>query len=345
MNPGTVMKAAQRPSVTGPAFTPRAVTRGESTPVVQVGQVTKIDWLNATFVAPDRYTQAMFLSLLSRMFGRPLTGTEGRGMFGFDSGIKLIGHVGSRSFPIGFLAWGGEHQRGRWMLQFTGAGCGLVRSWSRMRKLLEALDARLTRVDLAVDFLHGEYTVDDAVAMQAAGEFTGRGRPPSSSVAGDWLELKKGRTLYIGQASNGKLLRVYEKGMQMGDLGSPWTRFEVQLGNRDRVIPLNVLTDRDTSMAGCYPALEKMLAVAGTPIATTQTAGEVTCSHLMFHMKRSYGKLFDVVAGMEGFDVAECIQEIRVVGVPRRVAPSQLLAQMTFSKLLKRIRTGGDKDL
>ena len=338
MKAASTERSAQRASQAATASTPRAVTRGESAYQAGGCQSAKVDWMNATFLAPDRYTQAMFLSLLSRMFGRPLTGIEGRGMFGFESGMKLIGHVGSRSFPIGFLAWGGDAQRGRWMLQFTGAGCGLVRSWSRMRKLLSALDARLTRVDLAVDYLDGRYSVDDAVAMHAAGEFTSKGRPPGTSVAGDWIERKKGRTLYVGNAANGKLLRVYEKGMQMGDLESPWTRFEVQLGNRDRVIPLEVLTERDAFLAGCYPALEKMLGCASESIATTQTAGEVTLSHLMFHLKRSYGKLLGLVADIEGADSAALIHQIRVVGAPRRIAPAQLLAKLTWAQLLARLK-------
>ncbi len=37
-------------------------------------------------------------------------------------------------------------------------------------------------------------------------------------------------------ASSAKMLRVYEKGIQLGDLGSPWVRYEVQLGSRDRVV-------------------------------------------------------------------------------------------------------------
>jgi phage replication initiation protein len=321
---------------------PRSVTRGESTPLPKSEQSAKVDWLNATFVGPDRYTPKVFISLLSRMFRRPLTGIEGRGMFGFERGIKLIAAVGSGQFPIGCLAYGGDSQKGRWMLQLTGSGCSVVRDWPKMARFLKALKARITRLDLAVDYLEGEYTVDDAVNMHKNGEFACSGRPPSSTVAGDWLDQVAGRTLYIGKAVNGKMLRVYEKGMQLGDPESDWVRFEVQLGNRDRVIPYDAMTRRDEFLAGCYPALQKMLDVASEAIPTSQAAGRVSLGHLMFHLKRSYGKLIKTVSSTLAVDAGELIEGIVVHGTPRRLTPSAVTSGLTWEQLLSqfdRVRT------
>lgn len=278
-----------------------------------------------------------FLALLSRIFKRDVTGIEGRGIFGFDKSVKLFAGVGSRVFPIGCIAMGGEAQRGRWMLQFTGSGCQMVRNWSRLGMLLQALDARLTRLDLAVDFLEGEHTVDDAVQMHADGEFTTGGRPPSTSVAGDWLDGVKGRTLYVGNAANGKMLRVYEKGRQMGDSSSDWVRFEVQLGNRDRVIPFAALTRRDEFLAGCYPALARILGSAAEKILTEQKGGVTTVGHLMFHLKRSYGKLLGIVSGFD-VDAHELIESVTVIGVPRRLAPSTVQAGLSWAQLLAQFK-------
>lgn len=317
---------------------PRPVTRGESSTPHLTQQRAKVDWLNVTFPGPDRFTPQGFIALLSKMFKRPISGVEGRGVFGFDRSVKLIARVGSGSFPMGCIAWGGVQQKGRWMLQITGAGCQVVGNWLRLAKLLRALDARITRLDLCVDYLEGQYSVDDAVAMYRAGEFTAAGRPPSSACAGDWLDKAQGRTLYIGKAVNGKMLRVYEKGMQLGDSESPWVRFEVQLGNRDRVIPFEALTRRDEFLAGCYPALEKMLAVAAESIPTNQTEGRTSLGHLMFHLKRSYGKLINTVSEALAVDAGELIEAVTVYGVPRRLHPSAVASKLTWAQLLAQLR-------
>lgn len=190
--------------------------------------------------------------MLGRLLGRPVSGVSDRGMLGFEFSVKLFARHGSLSSAIGCVAFGGESQRGRWLFQLTGAGCQFVKDWEGLRELLEGLDSKLTRVDLCVDFLEGEHSVEEAVTLYEMGGFQLGGRSPSSRLDGDWLGVSNGRTLYVGSAKNGKMLRVYEKGRQLGDPDSEWTRFEVQLGNRDRVIPFDVLTDRDAFFAGCY---------------------------------------------------------------------------------------------
>jgi phage replication initiation protein len=277
----------------------------------------------------------MFLAVLGRLFSRKLTGVEGRGLFGFEKSIKLETQVGSNKFAIGVLAYGGEHQRGRWMFQITGVGCSVVPDWHRFSKFFRRIGARITRLDLAVDYLDGAYTVDDAVAMYQSGAFTTNGRPPSSHVAGDWLNKVMGRTLYIGKSTNGKMLRVYEKGIQLGELNSPWVRFEVQLGNRDRVIPFDAMTRRDAFLAGCYPALQTMLGCASEAISTSRKEGALLVSHLMFHLKRSYGKLLSVVSSVFTPDSSDLIDCLTVIGTPRRMTPAVESPGITFEQILR----------
>ncbi|PUA96078.1 phage replication initiation protein [Acidovorax sp. 107] len=306
---------------------PRPVTRGES-PKGQ--QVAKIDWLNCTFAEPAMSVEG-FVSLLGRMLGRPVSGIADRGMLGFDSSVKLFARHGSLTSPIGCIAFGGESQRGRWLFQLTGGGCQFVRDWAGLRDLLESLDAKLTRVDLAVDFLEGEHTVEEAVTLYQTGGFQLSGRPPSSRLDGDWINGHQGRTLYIGKAQNGKMLRVYEKGRQLGDPDSQWTRFEVQLGSRDRVIPFDVLTDRDAFFAGCYPALASFIDEAAEAIPTLTKGGEVTLAHLVYHAKRCYGKLFGTLLEQTNATNADLVEEVRIVGIPRRVNLSSLAAGVTWA--------------
>lgn len=329
--------APQATADDGAVRSPRSVTRGERVTITagaSPDQVAKVDWLNATFDCPETRTPAQLVQTLSTAFGRPLRAVEGRGMFGFDRSMKLLAGVGSVEYPVGSLAWGGESQKGRAMLQLTGSGCGLVRSWRRIYKLLRALDARITRVDLCIDYLDGEYGVLDAVGMFKRGEFNSNGRPPSSRLDGDWLDGVHGRTLYVGKSEHGKSLRVYEKGRQLGNLESPWTRFEVQLGNRDRVIPLEVLLERDSYMAGCYPALADMIDAAAEQITTTRTEGAASLAHLMFHLKRSYGKLLHVVNTHLDVGVSELVESISIRGVPRRIKGGSVDSSLSWAQLL-----------
>jgi phage replication initiation protein len=320
----------------GAAPAPRAVTRGEST---ERAQRAKVDWLNATF-DPGSFTISGLVGFLGNVLGKPVTGAEARGgMFGFETKIELRAYVGASMADIGCIAYGGESQRGRWLLQLTGKGCGLVQDWPSLQELMEGLQATITRVDLAVDFLDGEHTVDEAVEMHRDGEFNLSGRPPSTSVAGDWLDAFRGRTLYVGKTGNGKQLCVYEKGKQLGDLASSWTRFELRLGNRDRVIPFDVLTDRDKFFAGAYPALAKLLQEAGEAIPTTQTEARTTLGHLLYHMRRCFGKALHQATESAGASHTDLVEEMRVIGVPRRYKPAGVVSGLEWSELQTQIRS------
>lgn len=330
---GTARQAralARVPGGAGRSSSPRPVTRGESPQPVEGG--VKVDWLNATFPKPALSVMG-FIQLLAAMFARPMFGVEGRGLIGFKESVTVYARHGSKTSAVGSIAFGGETQAGRWLFQLTGVGCQLVRDWEGMADLLESLGAKLTRVDLALDFLAGEYGVDDAVSLYESGEFQLGGRPPSTRVDGDWLGGEKGRTLYVGQAKNGKMLRVYEKGKQLGDKHSSWTRFEVQLGSRDRVIPMTALTRRDEVFAGCYPALAAMVAHAAEAIPTLQKSGETTLGHLLYHLRRCYGKLVDTLVDAGAKD-ADLIEEVRVIGFPRRVSLSSVAAGVNWSDVI-----------
>jgi len=326
--------AAAEGRAEGATFPP-PVTRGErSSPSEQATKTrAKVDWLNCTFDGRDESVEALLQSL-SMVMGRPVSGTDGRGMLGFSHSVGLRAGVGSSSEPVGCLAFGGDSQKGRWLLQLTGHGCGLVRDWGGMVRLLGALDARLTRVDLAVDFLQGEHGVLEALDLHAMDGFNGGGRRPSSALAGDWLDEAGGRTVYIGKSQNGKMLRVYEKGRQLGDAASDWVRWEVQFGNRDRILPLEILLDCDKYFAGAYPVLSDLMFDAAEVIATVRTEGDCSLSHLLRHMVRSYGRLVDTLEGVEGFDSGFFVDQVRVFGLPRRVNPSSVGAGVKWADVL-----------
>lgn len=331
--PGEASTSAARAAQTGSAsLLPRAVTRGESKPPIVNASVVKVDWLNCTFPAPSM-SIAGFVGLIGRMFGRPVSAVTDHGMLGFSSSVKLFAHHGSVCSPIGCVAFGGDSQGGRWLFQLTGSGCQFVKDWAGISDLMESLGGKLTRVDLALDFLAGEHSVDEAVTLYQMGGFKCGGRNPSSRLDGDWIGIDNGRTLYVGRAANGKMLRVYEKGRQLGDPASEWVRFEVQLGSRDRVLPFSCLTACDAFFAGCYPALESMIEVAAEAIPTHRLGGELTMQHLLYHLKRCYGKVVDVACGPLSAEYAQFVEAVRIVGVPKRLNLSCLAAGLSWEQV------------
>lgn len=328
-----------QPGARGARPSPRAVTRGESPAPQADGPRAKVDWLNATFDEPRMSLEGLVGFLGSCLGGRPTGAKLEGGLFGFTERYKLSVYLAGVMVEVGAIAKGGEAQRGRWLLQLTGKGCGMVEDWPSLRELLEGFNAKITRCDLAVDFLDGEHTVDEAVAMVEGDQFTSNGRRPSTSVAGDWLDQVHGRTLYVGKAANGKMLRVYEKGKQLGDLGSDWVRFEVQLGNRDRVIPFDVLTDCDRFFAGAYPALAALIEAAAESIPTSQTETQVNLGHLLYHLKRCYGKALHQAQQICAAPDTDLMEEFRVIGLPRRLKPSGVVAGLDWAELQAQIRS------
>jgi phage replication initiation protein len=140
----------------------------------------------------------------------------------------------------------------------------------------------------------------------------------SCSQAGNWIAPDgTGRTLYIGKAKNGKMLRVYEKGRQLGCPTSEWVRWEVQFTNRDRVIPIESLTSPAEFARGAYAAL----AFIGGPecrIKTRRVADRISLAKLTEHAKESYGTLFNVLS-KSGLTALELVERVEREGIPRRL--------------------------
>jgi len=234
------------------------------------------------------------------------------GIFGF--GVTRDLHV-KRDFYLaawelgdgyGYVAIGGASQRGTMLVNLTGQGCLAAKvGWEgRLHDFLSNTAARptITRVDLAHDCMQGEYTVDQADQWYDDGLFTLSGRRPGHEHRGDWRNpTGKGRSLYVGSRKNGKMCRVYEKGMEQGDETSPWVRFEVEVRNDKRVIPLNVLIDPSGYFVGAYPCL-RFLDKGRTPerIEIKRKAAEINVDASLQNILNSYGKYVAVLRPLLG---------------------------------------------
>lgn len=298
---------------------PPALTGGEST----LTGGAKVDWCTFTFQpSPDELVDRNLFDFATEAMGG-IMGESVPGMFGYEKGLRFYALVDGSAVHVGRADWGGALHKGRARFDLSGVGCSRVRSWRDFGDYVSRLfEVKLTRVDLAVDALQGEYTVEDAVNWYQAGEFNAGGRMPRHSLVGDWLEPRYGRTLEVGRRENGKMLRAYEKGRQLGDQGSSWTRFEVEIRNNDRDIPLDIFTRTDEYFCGAYKCLSRILDSAAERIATHQKEGEISIDKLVDCGRASYGRLVTVLRGVLSVDeVIECLAR---PGVPARLDKATL---------------------
>ena len=241
----------------------------------------------------------------------------GRGCFGFSESARF-------GDGAGLVAWGGESQRQRVYFSIQGKGCALVRDWPALAAWVRAHRATLKRVDVAYDDFKGATaSIAWAIEQYHAEGFNGGGRKPRHQVFGDWLsgdESDKGRTLGIGSRGSGKYCRIYEKGKQLGDGASPWTRVEVEWRGKDRVIPFEVLTEPGKYLAGAYPCLG-FLNVEQSRIKTIANSATVSFDKAVSHAKVQSGKLVNLMLQVYGGDVSEVVNRLRRDGVPQRIKP------------------------
>lgn len=259
-------------------------------------------------------------------------------LFGTDvfAGTELKGgrNFFDHSLPLGaagFIAFGGNNKvqsydgtktrtvAERVQVYLTGEGCALVPDWPRLAQRLEELQARITRVDLAYDDHAGERDVDHCRSLYDAGDFTSSGRPPKANLIDD-LGSGEGRTFYVGKRQNGKMLRCYEKGKQLGDEASPWVRWEVELHAKDRVIPYDVLTDPQSYLAGSYPALSFINEICRV-IKTAKIKLSIQYTKLSNICRTQYGKLLNFAHQEIGLTPEQTFYELlNPKGYPERLA-------------------------
>lgn len=246
--------------------------------------------------------------------------------FGPKFGPAVDRHKGlhgyKHSFSLGessaMFAYGG--QAGTGFLTLPGQACFLIDDWQRIIDFVSALPAaRITRWDGAVDDHTGAHSVDHAVNAYLRGEFNAGGNTPSCNQHGNWIMPDgSGRTFYVGKRKNGKTLRVYEKGMQLGHLWHPWVRWEVELHNVDRVIPWSVLLEPGKFIVGCYPKALGWVRDEMSRIRTIQRQSQISYDHLVAYACRAYGPLINVMLEVEGNPDGVLARLFRS-GTPRRL--------------------------
>ncbi len=319
---------AQRAAGTEPeALNPRLVIRGENPSEDKTQgehsfdanpKAAFIDWLNFSFVH-----EVDSISCFAKLDQRFIAA------FGFGLRTdRLRGHLNyTQSWEIGeslgIFAWGGDSVAGTCFFSISGKGCERVKDWQAVHKLLGELKANITRIDLTHDDFYGVRDLKFALECKDSGGFMPtRGRPPTYRLIEDF-DSGTGKTLYVGQRENGKVLRVYEKGKQQGDPNSPWVRWELELHNTSRVIPHDTLTVPGTYLSSSYPCMA-WVSETQNRIETTSRALTINFDAMKRSCRNSYGKLLSFMSIDLQIPAEEIIKELSRPGIPGRLDYSAL---------------------
>ena len=270
------------------------------------------DFLNCTFPFKEHnYDEIIFdlINCLGTLF-TPLTICY-KGLHGWKNSIQL-GETKT------FFAYGGQNNTA--FLSIPGEGCHMVPSWAKLTELLrDKFKAKITRWDGAVDDYHGLHTVDSAVELYKSNAFNAGGHSPTCDQRGNWLIPDgSGRTFYVGKRENGKMLRVYEKGMQLGQKWSPWVRWEIELHNVDRIIPWNVLLEPGKYVAGAYPKATGWIQEEMSRIRTIQKTTRISYDYMVANTSISCGKQLNVMLEIEG-SAENVFNKLVREGIPKRL--------------------------
>ena len=271
------------------------------------------DFLNCTFRFSSAEPLEALFKVLFAVLGEKFAPAvdRQRGLHGYHKSFQL--GDSSAIFAIG-------GQAGTAYLSLPGAACALISDWRPIVSYLrDTLNANVTRWDGAVDDYSGAHSVNDAVNLFLDGQFTSGGNTPSCNQHGNWIQPDgSGRTFYVGKRKNGKMLRVYEKGMQLGGQWHPWVRWEVELHNKDRIIPWEVLLEPGRFFVGCYPNALGWAQVEMSKIRTLQKQSKISYEHLTGYAAVAYGPLLNVMLEVEGSADA-VLKKLHRQGTPRRL--------------------------
>lgn len=230
----------------------------------------------------------------------------GRGWSGYQHSSKLL--VNGKQ--AGLVAWGAKNFG--FYVSFSGVGCSAIDMKKLHAALSQMLGVQLTRVDIAYDDYEGHLKVEDIREKYLNGEFVTRGKPPGYGYfeggelvkQGDTKKYgmipSKGRSFYVGQRVNGKLFRGYEKGKQLQcDKYPNWFRAELELHNKSRVLPLDIIVNPDTYFVGAYPALVGMFMCGHTTaIKTVRNTVRTNAENAITHATKQYGKLINFMVNV-----------------------------------------------
>ena len=280
---------------------------------LDAGGIVKIDTLTVSFDGSSFGGELPPVRRwLDRISGGVLTvgGTLSQRWNGYARCFGVVLVSGQDSPFLGFLGVSdrADNMRGRWCLHLTGAACSLLLpgAFLSLSIDLEDLNGKITRIDLAVDDLTGEHSVEQVKSMYESGDFSVGGRPPKYKH----ICSSDGDTFYVGRRGSGKYYRCYQKGRQLGDESSPWVRHEVEFHAQNRVLPLSMLASPLEYFKGAYPDVFHWIEGAATRIDTARAKHSIIFSSAMLFAKRQVGRLVRYCQDRLGYAEQQIIAEL-----------------------------------
>jgi DNA relaxase NicK len=230
-------------------------------------------------------------------------------IFGFgvtvqrDKGVNFYKESYNLGDSSGLLSFGGQNNTVNVQIYGLGAQIALDGWEQRLYKYLKIVNGKITRIDIAADFYDGSYSVEDAEKDYLNGRFTCAQRAPYCERRGDWYTGRGGRTLYIGKRASGKVLRVYEKALEiLGNLASSfidddhflkpfmnWVRVECEWHNQDRICDLEMLIKPGQYLSGSYPAFNA-LNVIQSKVQTFKKKIQMTFERSLLVTRHGFGR-------------------------------------------------------
>ena len=231
---------------------------------------------------------------------------------GYYQCYKICLVSGLDSMNLGFLGFSlpTDNMKGRCFINLTGVACELMQPshWASLYSVCEEFDIKITRCDIAYDDYDGLHPVSEAREIYESGGFNAGGRRPSARYIDSY---GSGDTFYVGKRQNGKMLRVYEKGKQLGDRDSRWVRWELQLGCKDRVIPYEVLLTPLAFLRGAYPvALSWLVDVVARGIKTVKRKAGIIFDKAILFARRQAGRVIRYCRDILGMADESIVDEL-----------------------------------
>lgn len=288
------------------SFGPRKRTKGEEADANGELVTGKV----AVFVPPPAIVQEMAQEAFAYLFaGSGLVLSREARAGKFYAFRWMVTNVFDE--PAGMIEMGGQltlRKGGRPSVRFelTGLGSAIfegradasadhAQPWCAFAAKLQRVRAQLSRVDIAYDDFDGVRSLALARTMWQVGEFDYRfagemHRPKARSL--DDHGSGEGSTFYVGHSTSEKQLRVYEKGKQLGDKESLWTRWELQMrSSTRRALSVQVLIDPLEFMRGAFACLE-WVSSCMQRLEVTREATKACVKSAMRHAKRMFGATY-----------------------------------------------------
>lgn len=233
---------------------------------------------------------AAYSEILMEIFGFGVSEKLGKGRYFYNAFYRL----GGEKNDYGTVHIGG--QRETILVEITGTGCQAAKQGWEQRLydfLSQAVRPQITRIDCAHDFFNGEYTPEQAMIDHNNGLFNRANKRPKSELRGTaWREEDyTGKTFYVGRRNSSKLVRIYEKGRQLGDKDSLWTRFEIEFRNKDCIIPLEILNAPGEFLTGAYPVGEQLFNTPAISIEASEKKLNISFDSKLMHAKNQVGRM------------------------------------------------------